>query len=116
MSGQLVLLHSFDGLSIQFHSDEKDVVSIVREESLVLRREAGLPHLHATEMSLGNKIKPRTYSVFAACLRTATGTDPGVICPSGLQCFYSPSRLRGMWAEAIERIFLWFNLYSLRNK
>lgn len=51
MSGQLVLLHSFDGLSIQFYSDVKDIVSIVREEGLVLRREAGLPHLHAT---LGN--------------------------------------------------------------
>lgn len=62
MSGQLVLLHSFNGLSILFHSDVKDVVCIVREEGLVLRREAGLPHLNANEMGLGNRIKPRMYS------------------------------------------------------
>lgn len=41
------------------------------------------------EITLGNKIKRRTYSVFAAYLRTITGTDIGVICLSGLQCFYT---------------------------
>lgn len=45
-------------------SDVEDVVCIVGEAGLVLRREVGLPGFHATAMSLGNKIKSRTYNAF----------------------------------------------------
>jgi len=79
----------------------EDVVCIVGEAGLLLRREAGLPGFHATAMSLGNKIKPRTY-VFTASLRNTTGTDICVaICPSGLFCFCSPSRFRVICRQAL---------------
>lgn len=47
-----------------FCSDVEDVVCIVGEGGLILRREAGLPGFRAIAVSLGNKIKPRTYGAF----------------------------------------------------
>lgn len=42
----------------------EDVVCLVEEGDLVLKREVGLPGFHATAMVLGNKVKHWTYSVF----------------------------------------------------
>lgn len=87
-----------------FCSDVEDIVCIVGEAGLVLRREAGLPGFHATSMSLGNKIKPWTCDVFTACLRNTAGTDNGVIiCPSGLFCLYSPRRFRDICEQGLWR-------------
>lgn len=47
-----------------FCSDVEDVVCILGEGGLILRREAGLPGFQAIAVSLGNKIKPRTYNAF----------------------------------------------------
>lgn len=44
--------------------------------------------------------------LFTACLRNTTGTDIGVIiCPSGLFCFYSPSRFRDICGQGLWRGF-----------